>query len=81
MVAREECRKLKDMMVNAESSYRTFHPDFGGHKPKSKWPKEWRDESRNLELASNLPERNTNFIWGLTIRMRVINAILNGMSP
>jgi len=48
----EECRKLKDRMVNAESLYRTFHPDFGGNKPQSKWPKSWRDESRNLEMAA-----------------------------
>lgn len=57
----EECRKLKDMMVNAESSYRTFHPDFGGNKPKSKWPKGWRDQSRNLELASNLARAKYKF--------------------
>jgi hypothetical protein len=48
----EECRKLKDRMVNAESAHKTFHPDFGGNKPKSKWPKSWRDESHNLELAA-----------------------------
>jgi hypothetical protein len=39
--------------VDAESSYRSFRPDFGGNKPKSKWPKDWRSESDRLKLAAN----------------------------
>jgi hypothetical protein len=48
-----ECRKLKDRWVNAESSYKTFRPDFGDYKSKSKWPKAWKEESHNLEMAKN----------------------------
>lgn len=56
-----ECRQLKDSMVSAESSYRTHRPDVGGNKPKSKWPKDWRDESQRLELAFNLARAKYEF--------------------
>ena len=50
----EECRRLKDWMVSAESSFRSCRPDFGGHRPKSRWPKAWRDELYTREKAANL---------------------------
>ena len=51
-----ECRTLKDAMEYAADSYRTYRPGFGArnHKPKSRWPKNWRDESHRLEMAANL---------------------------
>ncbi len=50
----EECRKLKDWMVSAESSLRTCRPDFGGYRPKSRWPKAWKEELYRREKAFNL---------------------------
>jgi hypothetical protein len=61
-----ECRKLKDAMVRAEDSYRTYKPDFGGTrpKPKSRWPKGWRDGSRSLELGMNFARAEYEFHLG-----------------
>lgn len=50
----EECRKLKDWMVSAESSFRSCRPDYGTTKPKSRWPKAWKDELYTRENAANL---------------------------
>jgi len=50
----EECRQLKDAMVRAEDSYRTCRPDMGTTKPKSRWPKDWRDELYRRQMAANL---------------------------
>jgi hypothetical protein len=49
-----ECRKLKDAMVNAQMSFRSCRPDLGSYKSKSRWPKAWRDQHYQLEKASNL---------------------------
>lgn len=59
-----ECRQLKDAMVDADSAYRTFRPDFGGNKPKSKWPKDWRTESERLERAAHLAGAKYRFHLG-----------------
>jgi hypothetical protein len=50
----EECRKLKDGMVDAEMALRSCRPDVGSYKSKSRWPKAWRDQHYRLEKASNL---------------------------
>ena len=60
----EECRKLKDAMIRAEESYRTFRPYFSDHRPKSRWPKDWRDESRRLELHANETRARYHFHLG-----------------
>lgn len=60
-----ECRKLKDAMVEAESSHRNFRPDFGGgYRPKSKWPKDWREESYRVEMAANRARADYEFHLG-----------------
>lgn len=61
-----ECRKLKDAMVSAEDSSRNCRPDFSGgsSKPKSKWPKQWRDESYRQELAANRARAEYEFHLG-----------------
>src|ERR1700722_6860088 len=56
-----ECRELKDASVDADSSYRAFRPDFGGNKPKSRWPKDWRSESHRLEFAAKLARAKYSF--------------------
>ena len=50
----EECRKLKDAMVDAEWSLRTCRPDVGSYKSKSRWPKAWKEEHYRLGNAANL---------------------------
>jgi hypothetical protein len=50
----EECRKLKDGRVYAEMALRSFRPFPETHKPKSRWPKAWRNEHYQLEKAANL---------------------------
>jgi hypothetical protein len=54
----EECRKLKDAMVYAEHSVRSCRPDLGTSKPKSRWPKAWKDQYYELEKAANLARAN-----------------------
>jgi hypothetical protein len=49
----EECRQLKDRMVNAEYSVRSFGPTLWGGAPESKWGKSYKDEFHRLELAAN----------------------------
>lgn len=49
----DECRQLKDRMVNAEYSVGSFGPTLCGGQPKSKWGKAYKDEFRNQELAAN----------------------------
>lgn len=49
----EECRQLKDRMVNAEYSVTSFGPSSCDGRPKSKWGKSYKDEFYRLELARN----------------------------
>lgn len=60
----EECRRLKDWMVSAESSFRSCRPDFGGSKPKSRWPKAWKEELYRREKAANLARAKYEFHLG-----------------
>lgn len=50
----EECRQLKDGMVNAEYSVTSFGPSSCDGRPKSKWGKAYKSEFYRLELARNL---------------------------
>jgi hypothetical protein len=52
----DECRRLKDTMINSQYSFRSYRPDIGSYsmKAKSRWPKGWREGSRELERAANL---------------------------
>lgn len=49
----DECRQLKDRMVNAEYSVTAFGPSSCDGRPKSKWGKAYKDEFRNQELWAN----------------------------
>jgi hypothetical protein len=49
----EECRKLKDDLVREEYSVRGFRPE-GAYRPRSRWPKDYREEMSRLERATNL---------------------------
>jgi hypothetical protein len=53
-----ECRRLKHVKVDAESSLRNCRPDVGSCKSKSRWPKAWRDEHDRQEMAANLARAN-----------------------
>jgi hypothetical protein len=48
-----ECRQLKDRMVNAQYAVAAFGPSSCGDRPKSKWPRSYKDEFHNQELAAN----------------------------
>lgn len=50
----EECRKLKDAMIDAEWDLKTCRPDIGNYRSKSRWPKAWKDEHYRLEKTVNL---------------------------
>jgi hypothetical protein len=60
----EKCRKLKDAMVSANDSHRTFRPDFGAYRSKSRWPKVYKEESYRLELALNRARAEYEFHLG-----------------
>jgi hypothetical protein len=49
----EECKKLKDAMVYAEDSVGGFRLP-GAYKPRSRWPRRYRDEASRLKRNSNL---------------------------
>lgn len=57
----EECRKLKDAMVYAQDSYNSFRPEFGASRPKSRWPKAYREESYRQELSANRTKAEYEF--------------------
>jgi len=59
-----ECRKLKDAAVYAEDSLRTFRPDFGDYKSKSRWPKAWRSGHDRLQDAVHLAQAEYEFHLG-----------------
>lgn len=51
-----ECRKLKDAMVAASDSVREFQTmtrSMVPRRPRSRWPKDHRQEMTHLEYASN----------------------------
>src|SRR5882757_1159883 len=50
----EECRKLKDAMVSARNSLAACRPDYGETRPKSRWPKESREEQYRQEQGAKL---------------------------
>jgi hypothetical protein len=50
----EECRKLRDAMVDAEWSLRTCRPEMGTYKSRSRWPKAWKEEHYQREKAASL---------------------------
>jgi hypothetical protein len=47
-----ECKKLKDEMVYARDSVRTFQPP-DPRKSRSRWPRAYQDEMYRLELSAN----------------------------
>jgi hypothetical protein len=53
-----ECRGLKDALLAAEMSLRSCRPDSERHKAKSRWPKAFKDQNYQLELAVNLARAN-----------------------
>lgn len=59
-----ECVQLKDAMRHAERAFRSCRPDTGGGRPKSRWPKAWREECRRQELAANLARAKYQFHLG-----------------
>jgi hypothetical protein len=50
----EECRQLKDRMVNAEHSVTAFGPSSCGGTPKSKWGKAYKDHEARAKYEVHL---------------------------
>ena len=61
----EECRQLKDRMVNAEYSVTAFGPSSCGGTPKSKWGKAYKDQFRNQQLGANEARAKYEFHLGV----------------
>jgi hypothetical protein len=58
------CLNLKTIMASAEVTYEDCRPEINGDEAKSKWPRDWREESDRLESEVNLAQAEYRYHLG-----------------